>query len=186
MRQRMRDAGGPEVVIVRAPWFYGPGQPPRQTQFFTMIKGGKFPIVGNGQNRRSMGYTDNLAGGILLAAAQPRAAGQIYWIADRQPYTMNEIVETVRTVLHDDFGMKVVRRQIRVPGIVADLARLIDGSLQSTGFYHQKFHVLSEMNLTIACDVSKAETELGYRPAISLREGMRRSVAWCQAQGIEI
>ena len=34
------------TVIIRAPWFYGPDQPDRQTLFFTMIKDGKGPIVG--------------------------------------------------------------------------------------------------------------------------------------------
>jgi nucleoside-diphosphate-sugar epimerase len=42
----------------------------------------------------------------------------------------------------------------------------------------QKIHVLSEMNKTIACSVAKAERELGYDPKVSLREGMKRSIAW--------
>jgi len=46
--------------------------------------------------------------------------------------------------------------------------------------------VLSEMNKNIACSVEKAEQELGYAPAIELEEGMRRSLAWCRAQGIEL
>ena len=45
------------------------------------------------------------------------------------------------------------------------------------GLYHQKIHVLSEMNKTIACDVSQAQNVLGYDPQISLEEGMRRSLA---------
>ena len=32
----------------------------------------------------------------------------------------------------------------------------------------------------------KAEKELGYSPKISLEEGMRRSIAWCIEQGIQI
>jgi nucleoside-diphosphate-sugar epimerase len=47
------------------------------------------------------------------------------------------------------------------------------------GIYHQKIHVLSEMNKTIACTIAKAERELGYRPEVELEEGMRRSIAWC-------
>jgi len=61
-----------------------------------------------------------------------------------------------------------------------------DGLLQSVGLYHQKFHVLSEMNMTIACDITRAKEELGYRPLVELREGMRRSIAWCLDQGLEI
>ena len=49
-----------------------------------------------------------------------------------------------------------------------------------------EIHVLSEMNKTIACSVDKARDELGYRPGVELREGMRRSVEWCLANGQEI
>jgi len=41
------------------------------------------------------------------------------------------------------------------------------------------------MNKTIACSVAKAERELGYNPTVELEEGMRRSLAWCKAQGIQ-
>src|SRR5438445_624017 len=39
-----------ETVILRPPWFYGPNQLPRQTLFFQMIREGKAPIVGSGEN----------------------------------------------------------------------------------------------------------------------------------------
>ena len=177
-------AGGPtQIVILRAPWFYGPNQPPRQTQFFRLIKDGKFPMIGSGVNRRSMGYTDNLAQGVLLAAAHPAAAGQIFWIADETPYTMNEIIATVRAVLREDFGFAVKDKAPRAPGFVSDIATLVDATLQGVGVYQQQIHVLSEMNKTIACDIAKAKRVLGYAPHVALREGMRRSVDWCLKNG---
>jgi len=39
------------------------------------------------------------------------------------------------------------------------------------------------MNKTIACVVGKAQAELGYRPAVALEEGMRRSLRWCFENG---
>jgi len=35
------------------------------------------------------------------------------------------------------------------------------------------------MNMTIACDIGRARTELGYRPLVGLEEGMRNSIQWC-------
>jgi nucleoside-diphosphate-sugar epimerase len=176
----------PQITIIRAPWFYGPEQPARQTRFFSMIKAGHFPIVGDGRNRRSMGYVDSLAYGILLTAQASQAAGKIYWLADERPYPMKEIVDTVREVLRDDFGMTVKPKTIQVPGIISDLARLGDRMLQGVGLYNQELHVLSEMNLTIACTIARAKQELGYKPLVDLREGMRRSIKWCLDKGIEI
>jgi nucleoside-diphosphate-sugar epimerase len=173
-----------ETVIVRAPWFYGPNQPPRQTLFFKMIRDGKAPIVGNGQNLRSMAYVDNLCQGLLLAAQVERAKGQTYWIADRRPYTMNEIVDTVERLLETEFGQKCAHKRLRLPGFASSIAYAMDATLQSLGFYHQKIHVLSEMNKTIACSVAKAERELGYHPTVGLEDGMRRSIQWCLDQGM--
>jgi nucleoside-diphosphate-sugar epimerase len=186
LQAAMACSGDPEIVIARAPWFYGPGQPPRQTQFFTMIKEGKFPILGQGANRRSMAFVDSLTLCLLLCATVARAAGRTYWLADERPYAMTEIADTVRAVLREDFGLTVSDRILRMPSVVADIARLVDGGVQSFGFYNQKFHVLSEMNQTIACDISRAKEELGYRPLVELREGMRRSVKWCLENGLTI
>ncbi len=183
LRARIAEGRGPAITIVRAPWFYGPEQPARQTLFFSMIRDGKFPLMGRGENRRSLGYVDSLAYGILLAAAAANAAGRIYWLADERAYPMVEIIDTVRAVLRDDFGVKVKPDTIHAPGVIADLARVADGSLQALGLYHQKIHVLSEMNLTIACSIERAKKELGYRPLTDLREGMRRSIAWLLDHG---
>lgn len=172
-----------ETVLIRAPWFYGPNQPPRQTLFFQMIREGKAPIVGRGDNLRSMAYVDNLCQGLVLAALRERAAGQVYWIADRRPYSMNEIVDTIERLLETEFGHACKHKRMRLPAFASDVAWLADKTLQALGVYHQKIHVLSEMNKTIACSVARAEQELGYRPTIALEEGMRRSLRWCAENG---
>ena len=174
-----------ETVLIRAPWFYGPNQPPRQTLFFQMIRDGKAPIVGNGENLRSMAYVDNLCQGLILAAITERANGQVYWIADRKPYSMNEIVDTIERLLEKEFGHKCAHKRMRLPSVASEVAWLADKTLQALGVYHQKIHVLSEMNKTIACSVAKAEHELGYNPTIALEEGMRRSLKWCADNGQE-
>jgi nucleoside-diphosphate-sugar epimerase len=178
--------GNLETVIVRPPWFYGPDQPPRQTEFFSMIRRGKGPIVGSGNNLRSMGYVDNLCQGLMLAALTEKARGQIYWIADRRPYSMNEVIDTVERLLEEEFKLPVAHKRLRLPGVASEIAGLADRTLQSFGLYQTKIHVLSEMNKTIACSIGKAEKELGYNPKIALEEGMLRSIQWCLKQGIEI
>lgn len=189
-KQRLEEAvraahgSGLETVIVRPPWFYGPHQPARQTQFFALVRGGRFPILGDGRQRRSMVYIDNLCQGLLLAAAVPAAAGRAYWIADARPYAIDEIVATVRQVLEEDFGLACAPRQLRLPALVGALAGRADGALQALGLYQQQVHVLGEMGRTIACSIERARRELGYAPAVALRAGMRASVAWCLERGL--
>lgn len=172
-----------EVVIIRPPWFYGPRQPPRQNTFFTMIRTGKGPLVGGGHNRRSMAYVDNISQGLLLCERVEAAKGNVYWIADERPYEMTEIVDTVERLLETEFKLPCTHGRLRLPGLASEVAWLIDASLQGLGLYHQKIHVLSEMNRTIACTVEKARRELGYSPTVSLEEGMRRSIRWVLENG---
>lgn len=181
-----RDRGRMETVIIRPPWFYGVRQPARQSLFFTMIKDGGAPIVGGGDNRRSMAYVDNICQGLMLCETSEQAKGETYWIADRHPYTMNEIIDTVERLLEKEFDFEVRHKRLRLPGIASEVALLIDRTLQSMGLYHQKIHVLSEMNKTIACSIAKAERDLGYDPKVDLEEGMRRSIHWVLEHGGQI
>jgi nucleoside-diphosphate-sugar epimerase len=178
-----QDRGDLQTVILRPPWFYGPFQPPRQTQFFSAVRKGRFPVVAPGTQRRSMVFTGNLVQAMLRAEVVDRAAGRAYWIADAQPYELGEIIATVRAALRAE-GVPVTRRPApRIPRSAALLAAQADRILQGAGRYVQPMHVLGELKDTIACDITRARDELGYEPTIGLLEGMRISVRWCLERG---
>ena len=133
-----QQAGKIEAVIVRPPWFYGPNQPPRQTLFFQMVRDGKAPIIAQGDNLRSMAYIDNLCQGLILAAITERADGQTYWIADRRPYAMREVIDTVERLLETEFSQTCAHRRLKLPGLACRVARLADATMQGVGLYNQK------------------------------------------------
>ncbi|MFZ9481518.1 MAG: NAD-dependent epimerase/dehydratase family protein [Ilumatobacteraceae bacterium] len=176
---------GLDASIVRPPWFYGPFQPPRQTTFFRMVRTGRFPVIGDGSQRRSMAYVGNLVDGIVAAELVEGARGRGYWIADAPPDTVTEIVETVGRALSDE-GLEVTPNSTRLPVLAARVAETADRVLQAVGLYQQQLHVLGEMGHTIACDVSRSVDELGWEPRVALYEGMRNSIRWCLAQGLEL
>lgn len=181
--QEVAKEGGLDTVIARLPWFYGPRQSIRQTEFFSMIRDGRGPLIGGGQNYRSMAYIDNSCQGLLLAARLDAAVGQTYWFADRTPYSLKEVIDTVETVLERDFGVAVAHRRLRLPSLASKAARVADGLVQGLGFYVKRVHVLGELDRTIAVTIEKAERELGYDPKVALEEGMRRSIAWLLERG---
>lgn len=173
----MRDAqrrGAIETTILRPCWFYGPGQPERQTRFFKMIQKGRPVMFGDGHNQRSMSYVDNTVDALMLVLENEKAVGQTYWIADERPYRTVEIYATVAEILQVDLKPR------RVPSLVSQTCRVVDKLLQSANTYVQEIHVAGEMDQNIVCDIGKARRELGYEPKIGLREGMRRSLEWCR------
>jgi nucleoside-diphosphate-sugar epimerase len=150
-----------------------------------MVRRGRFPVIGRGDQSRSMVYVDNLVQGVLRAELVATGPGRGWWIADARPYSVAELVATVGRALTDE-GFEVSPHRVRVPGIVGRVAELADSSIQRTGRYQQQVHVLGEMGKNIACDISVARAELGYEPTIELYEGMRRSIRWCLAEGLQL
>lgn len=183
--QRSHDRGDVATVILRPPWFYGPYQPPRQTRFFATIRRGRFPLVGDGTQQRSMVYTGNLVDGLLRAEIAEAAPGRAYWIADAEPYELREVIAGVRTALEAE-GLTVSPRRPRLPRGAGVVAERMDRVLQGRGVYVQPVHVLGELKDTIACDITRARKDLGYEPATGLVEGMRASIRWCLERGDDL
>lgn len=180
--QRSHARGDVATVVLRPPWFYGPHQPARQSRFFAAVRRGRFPIIGDGSQQRSMVYVGNLVHAMLRAEVAAGAPGRSYWIADAEPYELRSIIETVRTALVAE-GLAVSGRALRLPGAAGEVAATLDRLLQERGRYLQSLHVLGELKDTIACDITRARAELGYRPAVALLGGMRTSIRWCIEHG---
>ncbi|OUV61142.1 MAG: hypothetical protein CBC82_07315 [Cellvibrionales bacterium TMED122] len=166
------------TVLVRAMWFYGPYQPDRQNLFFKMINTGKVPVVGKGNNLRSMSNTENLSYGLILAYLKEQANGKAYWIADKRPYTQLEIINTIRKILLEEFSIKSKNRNILLPSFLSNLAYFTDNIIQKIGLYNSKVHVLSELNKNIFCSIDQTEKDLGYDPKIDLELGLKRNFKW--------
>jgi nucleoside-diphosphate-sugar epimerase len=166
------------TVLIRAMWFYGPYQPDRQNLFFEMINKGKVPLVGSGNNLRSMSNTENLSYGLILASIKKNANGNVYWIADKRPYSQMEIINTVRAVLREEFNIISSKKVIKLPNILSTIAYYLDHAIQNVGLYNSKLHVLTELNKNIFCTINKAEEDLGYKPKIDLKIGLKRNFEW--------
>ena len=181
-----QDRGDLETVILRPPWFYGPFQPERQAKFFTALRKGRFPLVGDGTQQRSMCFTGNLVQGCLRAEVSDAAVGEAYWIADAEPYELRRIFAGVREALVAEGYEISERSSVPLPRSLAGVAAKADEVLQGLDRYVQPLHVLGELRDTIACDISKARAELRYDPEVSLVEGMRASIRWCEERGIAL
>ena len=162
---------GLDITIIRPPWFYGENMPERQKLFYQMVVSGKFPIIGNGLNVRSMANVKNICQGIFLASIKKNSKGKIYWIADEKNLNMLEIIKTIKKVFNKEFNIKEKKNFIKLPYFFGQIFELIDYYLQKLNIYSQKIHVLSELNKNIACDISLAKKELEYKPKIDLYKG---------------
>jgi len=161
-----------KTIIIRPCWYYGIRQPEKQTKLMKMIKKGHPLIFGDGKNLRNMTYIDNLVDGIILADSTKKAEGETYWIADERPYTTLEIYETIAEILN------VKIKPIFIPKFISRMLRLMNSILDRIGINIMSIRAGGEMSENIACSIDKAKKELGYKPKIELKEGMKKSIEW--------
>jgi nucleoside-diphosphate-sugar epimerase len=176
-------AGRLSTVVLRPCRFYGPGQHSARTRLYRMIRQGNMPVLGKGDALWSMSYVDNTCQALLLAEKSEAAAGRTYWVADRRPYTVREIADTVETLLEREFGFPVSHRRRRLPRFVGRLAAEADVVLQRFGVIEPRIHALGHLQESGACSIEAARRDLGYDPKIELEEGTRRSIRWCIEKG---
>jgi nucleoside-diphosphate-sugar epimerase len=166
--------GGPEGVVLRFPVVYGPLDRGNVAKLIKAIHSRLFFYFGDGNCLRSMISSRNAAEAAVRAAFEPKAANKVFCVTDGRDYTMNEFVDSICGAL----GTR--RRPFHMPVLLADLAGKFGDVLRK--WVHVPFPIDSDRvrklsrPLTFSCE--RANRVLGYEPAETLEEGIRREVDW--------
>jgi nucleoside-diphosphate-sugar epimerase len=167
------------TVIIRPPLVYGPGvsQSSRVLMFLKLIYKGVFRIIGSGNNLVSLCNIDNLIHGLLLAEREQQAEGQIYFIADTRPYTVNEIAETIA---------REEGKTLPLPHMPFWVANMLSIGLSFPsklfGFTSPLTrNTVKELKNNWFVDIKKAQLELGYQPIVEFEDGVKKTVDWFMA-----
>lgn len=110
-----------DVIVLRPPTVYGPGEPYNFLEWVRAIHRGMFRVIGPGNNAFPLATTKNVARAIC-AAVEGRLSGDLYLVADREPYTITRIHGAVLHAL----GKRGPR--LRIPrGLAVGAALLNEG-----------------------------------------------------------
>jgi len=172
-------AGDMEWTILRPTAIYGPGDPERFWMIFKRARKGRFLMFGGGETFYHPVYIDNLVDAFVLAMGPGVGAGQAYIIGDAEYFSLNELVARVGKAL----GEKVwVPNFPILPLIIA--GHLCEKACKPFGVNPPIFpRRVDWFRQVRAFRVDKAQRELGYRPAIGIDEGLRRTGDWYKENG---
>lgn len=161
-------------VILRPRGLFGIGDTSILPRVLNLSQKIGIPLIGDGRQLMDMTCVENVALAIRLALETPQAAGEVYNITNGEPRAfMNLIEETLRGL-----GYPIRYRKIPAP-----LVSAISSSLE---FIYKNLKLKGEPALTRytyyllrysqTLDISKAERDLGYRPKITISEGIEQYV----------
>lgn len=153
---------GIEPVALRYQNVYGPGQSLKNPYtgilsiFSTLIRQGKsINIFEDGLESRDFVYIDDVVEATYLAVTHPDAAGGVFNVGSGVATTVNEVVSALFTAF-----------EIEVPTHVSGNYRLGD-------IRHN------------VADTTRLQEVLGFTPAISFEDGVRRFVEWVLTEPVE-
>lgn len=169
---------GIELVIARPTGIYGPGDR-RLLKLFGGVARGRFLLLGSGKIFYHLTYVEDVCDGLRLCGTVPGAAGRTYILSGGEVTTLREVMTLTAAIA----GVKL--RLWRFPvwpvwiaGAVCEAVCAPFGI--SPPLYRRRVDFYTKSR---AFDSSRAKSELGYAPAVSLREGIGRTLEWYRAHG---
>lgn len=114
-------------------------------------------LFGDGKQRRDFNYVDDVVNAILLAATDPRAVGQVFNLGG-EPISLRVAVETLLDVAKSSGGYRLVPFPPERKAIdIGD----------------------------VYADYTRIRDTLGWRPEVSLRDGLDRTVAYYREHWVD-
>lgn len=174
------------TCCIRPSTIFGPGDRLLVPSIVDAARAGKAKfIIGDGKNVYDFTYVENVAHAhvcaerALASDVAERAAGQVYFITNMEPIRFWVFVSLILE------GLGYDRPSFRVPAcLLMPIAHLVELTYRIFAPFGMKVPQLTPSRVrllsrsrTFIC--TKAGDRLGYRPIISLEEGLKRTLDAC-------
>lgn len=159
--RRIAAETGMEVTIIRPPLVYGPGVKANFQSLMQAVRKGVPLPLGSIDNRRSLVGIDNLVDLIVTCIDHPAAANETFLVSDGEDLSTPELV----------------RRIARAQGRPARLFPMPPALLTAAAALLGRREAADRLLSSLQVDISKARDLLGWRPPVSVDEGLTRAVS---------
>lgn len=157
---------GIEVVVIRAPLVYGPGNPGNFLSLLRIIaKGLPLPLASI-NNKRSFIYIGNLVDLLGTCVNHPAASGQLFLVSDGDDVSTPELIRLIAVSL----GVTVML--LPFPVSLLRLAAKLTGNSRS----------FNQLSGSLTVDSYKVCSTLHWKPPFSMGEGLHETAEWFKRQ----
>jgi 2-alkyl-3-oxoalkanoate reductase len=168
------------TVALRPHLIWGPGDNHLIPRILARARAGSLRRIGNRDNRVDCVYIDNAAAAHVLAADRlaPDApcAGKAYFISQGEPWPLWDLINRILHAAH----LPAVTRSIspRLAYAAGWFLETVHGLLGLRSEPRMTRFLARELSTAHWFNIDAARRDLGYRPIVSIEEGLRRLEAY--------
>ena len=164
------------AVIVRPDQIFGPGDRLHFGRLADRLRAGRGVIVGSGHNALPFVYVTDVVQGLLLALDHEQAVGQAYNITNDRPLTQKQLLHAIAHELGaSPPRLHLPYRPLYAAGYAAERLATLRPSWHRPPITRLGVAFFGTDNRYA---IDKARRELGYKPRVAVRQGVRLAAAW--------
>ncbi len=172
----LAETGRLPLTVIRPSWLFGERDRTTIPRFQREFGRGRVLIVGKGDNPLSAVYAGAVADAAILAANDPNSRGEAYNITNHGPITQRAFLEMIA----DALGAPRARRHIpfRLAYFGGFLLEMQGRRRRDPVPPRVTRYGVWLLGRYLSYSTEKAQSRLGWRPELSYRESIERTIRW--------
>jgi len=164
------------TTAIRPHVIWGPRDTTVLPRIEALARRNQLILVGDGSQKVSLSYVDNVVDALLLGAERDGAGGEAFFIVDREPVEMRHFIGRLCGAV----GAPPPRGTVPY-GLAFAAGTVLEGIWKLIGKETPPpitRYGVAVLGRNMVFQWEKARRLLGYRPAVDFEEGMRHIAAW--------
>ena len=165
---------GFKTTILRLPLVYGPGNKGNVYKMIEAIGNGRFVMMGNGSNKRSMVYVGNVVDAAMAVIERKVADGKVYLVTDGVDYTVKD--------LYKEIARELSKKPLPyyVPMCIARIIAWLGDWGGKVNRKSMRFNsdVLNKLTSSLTISSRKIQKEIGFIPRYNLYNTIDETIEW--------
>lgn len=162
---------GMKLTVVRPANVYGPGSKLWFHEVVNVLRSGEPALVSGGNMNAGLAYVDNVADILILAGATDAALGQAYNASDGLTVTWKDYAGDIAIMIGARPPKSIPRPIAAVFAVVYETVWKMLGIKKRPPITRESLNLVGSDN---RIPNIRVKTELGYEPAVSYTEGLKR------------
>jgi len=147
------------AVIIRPFNSFGPNitQPYIIPEIISQVERSDVIKLGNLNAKRDLTYVSDTANGIILSLVKEGIVGEVINIGSQRSYSIKDLVYLISDIMGKKVSIEIESSRFRPYDVD-----------------------------TLICNYERANKILGWKPEVTVREGLKNTIEWSKKEGIDI